>query len=649
MRPMPFRFFLLYLVFLVTIATVFISGSSIFILRYSAIGSESKIVARETIDVLASNAEDVLSSVENSIFLLANASLRMNRKDFGDILDSAMNLQPMLRAIYVIDKTGRTVAVGTRDDRHALNENFIGIDFSNMPLYNSLVKDNTFVWSDKFLSILSGDTSIGLGYRTKDTVIIAELSLQALLKTLGSISNENTRVWVIDRLGELVADTGMSRESGIINVRTVDFMRMAMEQEELPQVVEFNGIHYHPAWAHSTELGWLFIIGIPAGMDNALIKNTMEDLLLLSFSFIVTALILIPIISMSITSDVRSLKSLARKLAQNTELVDTEPNRIREFNSIRTHLHDMHSQIHEREEKLRLVNQTLEKMVDDRTKALQDRNNELQVTLENLKQVQDLALRSEKLAALGRLVAGIAHELNTPIGNALMAVTSIKDRQETISKDVSNGLTKSSFEGFMQHMKMGLDIAELNIQKVAELVTGFKHVANDQTSSIRRIFELKSTVDDVLLTLTPMLKRSPHQLITDVSLNLVLDSFPGTLGQILTNLITNALLHAWDEGEKGNLVIKTEAVPRPASGEGEEEDWVRISVEDNGKGIPESYGQRIFDPFFTTKMGQGGTGLGLNVAHNGAKNILGGILDYVSEEGKGTTFFLIIPLIAPKL
>ncbi|MBN2510418.1 MAG: sensor histidine kinase [Spirochaetales bacterium] len=649
MRPIPFRLFLLYLAFLVTLTTTLISGVSIFMIRYKGIGERSRKAAEEAVDVLASSAEDILSAVENSIFLLARSSLQMEHGAFGELLDGSVALTPMIRAVYLLDERGMSIAVGTHDPRPSLHEDFVGIDFSNMPLFNALDHDDMFVWSDKFLSILSGDTSIGLGFKTGTAVVIAELSLDALMRTFGSISQTSTRVWVIDRLGELVADSGMSSESGIINVRTIDFMSKAMEQKELDTIVQFNGTQYHPAWAFSEKLGWLFIIGVPAGSDNILIKSTITDLILFSLSFIIVALILIPILSMQIFRDVQDLRNLALNLAENGEIPAQKQNRIREFNSIRLHLHDMHAQIREREDKLKLVNQTLEKMVDDRTRALTDRNNELQATLGNLKQVQEVAMRSEKLAALGRLVAGIAHELNTPIGNTLMAVTSIKDRQEALEQEKAFS-DRERFEKFTRHLKTGLQIAELNIQKVAELVNGFKHVANDQTSSVRRTFDLNDTIDDVLLTLSPMLKRSPHSLKTRIAEGIIMDSFPGTIGQILTNLITNALTHAWDEGQKGKILVRAEPViPGTTNGDTAACDWVRVSVQDNGRGIPESIGQQVFEPFFTTRMGKGGTGLGLNIAHNGARNILGGILDFHLNKDGGVTFFLDMPVRAPEL
>ena len=148
-------------------------------------------------------------------------------------------------------------------------------------------------------------------------------------------------------------------------------------------------------------------------------------------------------------------------------------------------------------------------------------------------------------------------------------------------------------------------------------------------------------IREVLLTLHPMLKRSPHKLEVDIEDGLNLNSYPGVIGQIISNLVTNALNHAWDDGQGGTLTVAAHG----NAGDGR----IRISVADDGRGIPEPMRNKVFEPFFTTRMGRGGTGLGLNIAHNGARNVLGGDLNFESLPGKGTVFHLDIPLVAPVL
>nr|WP_320012604.1 HAMP domain-containing sensor histidine kinase [uncultured Desulfobulbus sp.] len=178
------------------------------------------------------------------------------------------------------------------------------------------------------------------------------------------------------------------------------------------------------------------------------------------------------------------------------------------------------------------------------------------------------------------------------------------------------------------------------MQRAAELVSSFKQVAADQTSAARRRFNLQDMVEDVLLTLQPTLKRTVHRLHADIAEDITLESYPGVIGQILTNLITNALMHAWASGDSGNISVLAQRM---------EEDILRLSVADNGSGIAESLKKKIFEPFFTTAMGRGGTGLGLNIAYNSARNVLGGVLLCEDGETEGAVFHLDIPLHAPHL
>ena len=287
---------------------------------------------------------------------------------------------------------------------------------------------------------------------------------------------------------------------------------------------------------------------------------------------------------------------------------------------------------------MRSLNDELEDRVLDRTAELESRNRELRQTLDDLHQMQGVVVRSEKLAALGRLVAGVAHELNTPIGNALMAVTSVRDGIRDVQRarelEVAGPLAD-----FFEDADAGLDIAVRNVHRASELIHSFKQISADQTGSLRREFRLEETINDVLITLRPSLKKTPHTVVTRVDSDLTMDSYPGVVAQILTNIITNAIRHAWRHGEAGTITISAEPV---------NDECVRIAVADDGHGIPADIQSKVFDPFFTTRAGSDGTGLGLNVAFQQTESALGGVLDFRSTEGEGTEFFLTVPRVAPR-
>lgn len=293
------------------------------------------------------------------------------------------------------------------------------------------------------------------------------------------------------------------------------------------------------------------------------------------------------------------------------------------------------------ENEIRELNATLEERVNERTEELQQANEELAATLETLNMAQEELVRSEKLAALGSLVAGIAHELNTPIGNSLMVASTLVDQTRTLSRQYATGggIKRSMLENYIGDAGKAGDILVRNLYRAANLVTSFKQVAMDQTSSQRRRFSLAEMISEIIVTLSPTLRKTAFVVKQEIPASLYLDSYPGPLGQVLTNMLNNALLHAFDGREHGTILIAAHA-----NGEG----WVELTVKDDGVGIPLNNLNRIFDPFFTTKLGAGGSGLGLNITHNIVTGVLGGRIRVLSELGVGTTFFISLPTIAPQ-
>lgn len=274
----------------------------------------------------------------------------------------------------------------------------------------------------------------------------------------------------------------------------------------------------------------------------------------------------------------------------------------------------------------------LEERVAERTAALEQVNADLHHAITKLAQ-------AEKLAALGGLVAGIAHELNTPVGNAVLAASTLADRERDFSAQVAVGLTRSALQNFVDSVRDGSDILQRNLYRAAELISSFKQVAVDQSSYQRRDFALNEIVQEIALALSPRLRRSPVVLELAVASEVRLDSFPGPLGQVLMNLINNALIHAFKDREAG--LIRIESLPAAPGRAG-------LRVHDNGNGIASEHLGRVFDPFFTTRLGEGGSGLGLHIVYNQITGILGGVIEVRSVVGEGTDFDIELPLIAPR-
>ncbi|MFZ4285954.1 PAS domain-containing sensor histidine kinase [Variovorax sp. HJSM1_2] len=291
-------------------------------------------------------------------------------------------------------------------------------------------------------------------------------------------------------------------------------------------------------------------------------------------------------------------------------------------------------------EQMQRMTQTLEAAVQKRTEELTQANAELRSALLSLEQSQQALLRSEKLAALGRIVAGVAHELNTPIGNSLLSATTLVHQTEKLQEQINSGLRRSFLDAYMSTAQDAVSILLRNLQRAAELIGSFKQVAVDQTSSQRRRFDLKAVVDEMLLSYRPLLRTAHIDVEVQVAEGIWLDSYPGPLGQVVGNLLHNAAIHGYPDSQVGGTVsVVAQSGP---------DQPVRLTVADAGRGITAENLGRIFDPFFTTRLGQGGSGLGLNIVHNIVTGPLGGSIEVDSLPGRGTRFILTLPLVAPK-
>lgn len=295
--------------------------------------------------------------------------------------------------------------------------------------------------------------------------------------------------------------------------------------------------------------------------------------------------------------------------------------------------------------RLQDLNEHLEQRVAERTADLvRDRqelakaNENLANAVETLKLAHEELGRSERLAALGALVAGIAHELNTPIGNSLTVASALAESTSEFAGQFNSGLKKSVVEKFIADTSQAADLLTRNIVRSADLVTSFKQVAVDQTSSQRRGFDLAEVIGENLRALSPMLRKTAFSVDLAIPPGIKLDSYPGPLGQVLMNLINNAVLHGFDGRDHGAITV---AASRDGAA------MVVMRVSDDGKGIAPEHMHRVFDPFFTTKLGTGGCGLGLSITHNIVTSVLGGKVHVESTVAVGTCFSLVLPLVAP--
>ena len=270
--------------------------------------------------------------------------------------------------------------------------------------------------------------------------------------------------------------------------------------------------------------------------------------------------------------------------------------------------------------------------IEEDLKAARDR---AEGALEDLLATQNHLVQAEKMASLGRLVAGAAHEINTPLGVAVTMGSLISDRVEELATHIATGrLRRSEMERFIAGAREGCELLLANLQRAADLVHSFKQVAADQTSDVRRRFELGACLSDIVISIGPVWRKAGHRVDIVCPEPIELDGHPGVISQILTNLVTNSILHGFEPGQTGILTVAA-ALSGP--------DSVELVYSDTGRGIAAETRDKVFEPFFTTRRNAGSTGLGLHIIYNLVTGKLGGSIELQSEEGRGVRFVLRFP------
>ena len=279
----------------------------------------------------------------------------------------------------------------------------------------------------------------------------------------------------------------------------------------------------------------------------------------------------------------------------------------------------------EAERQIQKMNQELEERVRERTAALEEAQAQL--------------VTSEKMAALGSLVAGVAHEINTPLGIGVTAASHLDERVlEFERKYHDQTMRKSDFENFLGLAHETSSLILTNLRRAADLIQGFKQVSVDQSSERRRSFRLKDYLSEVITSLKPEYGQHGHSVTLDCPEDLQMDSFPGSLAQVLSNLVLNSVKHGFENREQGCVWINVDG----------DEQTVRILYKDNGLGMGQDQLRRLYDPFYTTKRGLGGSGLGMNITYNLVTQVLKGTIECQSAPGQGTVFLMEFPRITPQ-
>ena len=284
---------------------------------------------------------------------------------------------------------------------------------------------------------------------------------------------------------------------------------------------------------------------------------------------------------------------------------------------------------------------SLENEVKERNIELGQLNKELHIKNEKinkqydaLKAIQTQLVESEKMASLGGLVAGVSHEINTPVGMAFTGITHLIDELRHLhNKYADQEMSEEDFTSFIDQAQELTRSIEVNLKRAANLVHSFKQVAVDQSSEEKREFYVKTYIEEILTSLNNRIKQTKHHITLDIDSELQINNYPGAFSQIFTNLIMNSIIHAYHDGDRGHIAISIK----------KEADSITLIYSDDGKGISKENLKKIYDPFFTTNREGGGSGLGMHILYNIVTQRLLGTIDVQSTLGKGTLFTIIIP------
>ncbi len=388
-----------------------------------------------------------------------------------------------------------------------------------------------------------------------------------------------------------------------------------------------------PAALAGEAVGSLHVTQSLENVRHAIRQQIAFSAMILAVSFALSFVIAIRAQS-TITGPILQLAETARRISETGDYsLRVSESGTDELGRLASDFNGMLLQIAISDEKVRRGRQALAQEVEQTTRA----NALLEQTLADLRRTQDQLVQSEKMASLGALVAGVAHEINTPVGVGVTAASTLSARVTEVKDQYDRGdLRRTELERFFGVARESSHIILKNLERAADLIQSFKRVAVDQSSDERRTFNLKTCITDTLQSIAPKYSKLGHVISVDCPDPLEMDSYPGAIAQILTNFISNSIAHAFQPGQAGEMRIQV----------AEAGDDLLLRYSDNGKGIAAADLGRVFDPFFTTARGSGGSGLGLHIVYNLVSQSLGGSVRASSGPGAGAVFEIRFPRVA---
>lgn len=500
--------------------------------------------------------------------------------------------------------------------------------------YKKNQKDESIYLANTIGEIIAYNAAVPIAFDQR-------LGLNEFLKTLKNVKEIlNVHVYKVDEETQSI--------SFFTSYNSGDIAPVMEQKERLNLLVEprFNDdyLEYSLPITHTkmdTVIGYIYI-----KLSNSTYQKELNELLKINLIIILALVVVAFIIAQSLRN--RILKPITRfvdelETASRDPLFTKKvsPIEFDEISMVTNAVNDLLTKIAQQirrfslaEEEITELNQNLEEKVSFRTKALKESNQELLTALEQVHQYQSQVIQSEKMASLGQMVAGVAHEVNTPIGLGVTASTMLSDRIDDISAKLNDKtLSATQLTTFLVESKENTQIIYRNLTRAADLISSFKQVAVDQTAGVIREVNLHSYLDEIITSMQPTLKKYRHIITIDCDDRITITTKPGPLNQIIINLIMNSILHGFKSMEQGDISITAS----------ENNGTCLIEFKDNGCGIEQKIKQKVFDPFVTTSRGDGGSGLGLHLVYNLVTQALQGSISVKSKLTEGAIFTIEFP------
>lgn len=545
-------------------------------------------------------------------------------KSIDAMLDAYVNANKEIMSLLVLDERGVAIA--------GAPENIInmGHDYSGHGYFKALNETGDVYWSEIFIVHGSNIPMISISKHYDHMTVVLQVDLEALTDFLKTFDiSPNSYIAITDQSGTYLAHS----DYNFVITRAYDDNRIKLLENE-PQYVAYNDKHMLAFHKQLSENNWSIIF-------YQSILDMMTPLLTIIFVGILAIVVIgtrvikfVLKLNNQLSKEVNELVSWSDKVAKGQYDVALKESSIKEFNDLYDAFATMTQSLLSREELLEKHRKKIVEINKGLELEVKSRTADLEASLDHLKQTQNELIQREKMASLGRLVSGVAHELNTPIGVALTAITYMEQKNEYYAhKLIANKMSAKDLGHYMGLIQDSSEIIFRNMNRASDLISSFKKVAVDQEKMLVEQTDIKDVIEATVTSLGVEIKKKSVRIHLDFKGLMMCESYPGAISQVITNLIQNSLLHAFDFVDDPMIGISCK----------EHKNHLSIKYWDNGKGIDEGDLNKIYEPFYTTALGSGGTGLGMNIVFNLVTGSLGGQINYHKEKDTGVVFSMILP------